>query len=159
MSGEGRVKRVLITRPANTTAYATDDAIGDVGGSAIIEFPGLVFPGTAFLVMSATLEYHVAAIPTSAAFRLELYNAAPAAIADNAAWSLIAGDRGKHVGTITFDTIVDRVDTLKIDMDKINKLVKAGSSQSLWGILVAAAGFTPAGNSEVLAVTLGGAPL
>jgi hypothetical protein len=159
MSGEGRSSRVTITRPANATPYTAEDAVGDVGGSAIMEFPGLLTPGTTFLVMSVMLEYHVAALPASAAFRLELYNASPTAIADNAAWDLGSADRTKHVGTIILDTLLDRVSTLKVDMDKINKLIPAGASRSLFAILVASAGFTPAGNSEVLAVTVSGAPL
>lgn len=154
MAGEGRGKRATTTRAANTTAYTAEDAVGDT-----LEFTGLLTPASTFLIMSASLEYDVAALPTSAAFRLELYNAAPTVVADNAAWSLVAGDRTKHVGTITFDTLLDRVASLKIDMDKINKLIIAGASRTLYGILVAHAGFTPAGNSEVLAVTLTGAPI
>ena len=154
MAGEGRGKRVTTTRAANTTAYTAEDAVGDT-----LEFTGLLTPASTFMIMSASLEYDVAALPASAAFRLELYNAAPTVVADNAAWSLVSADRAIHVGTITFDTLLDRVATLKVDMDKLNKMILAGDSRTLYGILVAHAGFTPAGNSEVLAVTLTGAPI
>jgi len=163
--GQGRSKSVTITRPANTTAYTAEDAIGDVSGSAIIEFPGLVAPGSLNMILSAYLEYDVAALPTGADFRLELYNDSPTAIADNAAWSLLSGDRTKHIGSIDFDTLVDRVATLKVDMDKLNKAFwigaagSTGGKRSLYGILVASGGFTPAGNSEVLVVTLTAAPI
>jgi hypothetical protein len=159
MSGEGRSKRITITRPANQTPYTAEDAVGDTSGSAILEFPGLVVPGQTFFIMSATIEYHVAALPSGCDFRLELYNASPGALADNAAWSLISGDRGKHLCSIDFDAPTDRVATLKAEADKINKLVDAGASRSLFGFLVAAGGFTPAANSEVLAITLAGAPI
>lgn len=159
MSGEGRGKRVTITRPGNATAYTAEDAVGDVSGSAILEFPGLLTPGTLNMILSATLEYHVAALPSGADFRLELYNASPTAIADNAAWDLVSGDRTKHLGSIDFDALSDKGSTLKIDMDKINKAFMAGGSRSLFAILVASGGFTPAGNSEVLVVTLTAAPI
>jgi len=154
MAGEGRGKRVTVTRGANATPYTAEDAVGDV-----LEFTGMLTPGSTFMLMSASLEYHVAALPASAAFRLELYNDVPTVVADNAAWSLVSAERAMHVGTITFDTLLDRVATLKVDMDKLNKMILGGDSRTLYGILVAHAGFTPAGNSEVLAVTLTGAPI
>lgn len=154
MAGEGRGKRVITTRDANTTAYTAEDAVG-----ATLEFTGMLTPGSTFMLMSATLEYDVATLPASAAFRLELYNDVPTVVADNAGWSLVSADRAMHVGTITFDTLLVRVATLKVDMDKLNKMILGGDSRSLYGILVAHAGFTPAGNSEVLAVTLTGAPI
>lgn len=166
MAGEGRFKRVTITRPANTTAYTAEDAVGDVGGSAILEFTNLLPPLGTFLLMSATLEYDVAALPSGCTFRLELYNASPTAIADNAAWDLVANDRALHIGSVTFGAPNDKGSTLKIDVDIINKLIVGGSgiaatksSRSLYGILIASGGFTPAGNSETLALTLAGAPI
>ena len=168
MSGKGRSQRVLITRSANTMVYGNNEAIGNAPAgqpSAAIdtrlEFTDLLTPNTTFLLMSLTLEYHVAAIPAGLVLKLELYNALPTAVADNAAWDFVAGDRGKHIGTIVLDAFTDEVATLKVDMDKINKLIKAGASRSLFAILTttAAGGFTPAGNSEVLALTLSGAPI
>lgn len=166
MSGEGRAQRILITRPANTTAYSASDGIGNApanqpSGAADcrLEFTKLLTPGVPFLIMSATLEYHVVALPVGFTATLELYNALPTAVADNAAWDFVSGDRGRHVGSINFGAPVDRGSTLKVELDSLNKAILTGATRSLFGILVTPAGFTPAGNSETLAVTLAGAPL
>jgi hypothetical protein len=152
----GRMQRVLITRPANATAYATDDAIGDVGGSAINLFNGLLSTGRPFMLVSAAIEYHVAAVPASSEFGLEFYKASPTAIADNAAWSLLAADAALHVGSLNMGAPVDRVGTLKVEVDNIFKMLPPIAGLGLYVILRAKAGFTPAGNSETLAITLGG---
>lgn len=149
-----RSSTVTITRPANADAYLTLDAIG--GASAILEFPGMVMPGQPFEIMSAAVRYDVAALPANCAFLLALYNASPTAIADNAAWSLVAGDRATFLGILDLSAPTDYGATLWAELNDRHKIVKAGASQSLFGILLAKAGFTPAGNSEVLAVTLAG---
>lgn len=159
MAGEGRALRKTITRPANTTAYSASDAVGDVSGSAIIEFPGLMTPGAANVLLSAQLEYDVAALPVGCTFTVELYNASPTAIIDNGAWDLAGSDRAKHVGSISFGAPADRGSTLKGELDIINKSLIGGATRSLFAIIVTPAGFTPAGNSEVLALTLATAPL
>jgi hypothetical protein len=159
MSGQARCKTVTFTRPANATAYTTLDAIGDTGGSAILQFPDMAAPGQVFEIISAAVRYDVAAVPASCAFLLALYNASPTAIADNAAWSLVAGDRTKFVGMIDLGAPTAYVATLRAEVDDRRKHVLGSASRSLYGILLAKAGFTPAGNSEVLAVTLSGYPV
>jgi hypothetical protein len=162
MSGEGRSQRILITRPANATPYTAEDGIGDTTGSAIMQFTDLLSPGQTFLLMSAHLEYHVAAVPAGCTFRLELFNASPTAIADNGPWNIAAGDRAKHIGTVTLGAPVAKGGTpaaLTVDVDIINKMIKAGATRTLFVVPVASGGFTPAGNSETLALTLSGAPI
>jgi hypothetical protein len=124
------------------------------GGDCRINLSSLITPGVPFMVVSAAVEYHVAALPVGMTVALELFNEQPAALADNAAWAFPAGDRGKHIGSISLGAPVDRGATLKVEVDNINKLILPGAA--LWGILLASAGFIPAGNSEVLAVTLAG---
>lgn len=166
-AGEGRALRKVITRPANVTPYGASDAVGDMSGSAIIEFRGLLTPGVPSLLMSAQLEYHVATLPVGCTFTVELYAASPTAIIDNNLWDLAGADRALHIGSINIGAPADRGSTLKAELDLINKVLRPGAggaanaplARSLFAIIVTPAGFTPAANSETLALTLATAPL
>ena len=98
-----------------------------------------------FVIYGASLEIDVAAIPTGmAGFRLHLYDAAPTAIADNAAYDLPSGDRAKYIGYLTFLTPVDLVSTLwaKDDGERLGGRLATGSV-ALYGILETLGGYTP----------------
>ncbi len=153
---------VTITRPANTTAYAGGDAVGvaDTGtaanaGSAILEFAGIgngIQNGHA-RITSSDLRINLDAVPAGmTSFTLHLYNEAPAAILDNAAWRLVAADRTKYLGRLAVGTPAGAGEALWVSADALNKHVKLASA-SLFGVLVTAGGYTPS-SAEVLAITL-----
>lgn len=84
-----------------------------------------------------------AAIPAGmSTFRLHLYNAAPTAIADNAAYNLPAGDRAKYLGYISLSTPVDLGATLWAQDDNINFSGKLAAT-SLYGILQTVGAYAP----------------
>jgi hypothetical protein len=140
----------LITRPANTTAYTANDAVGTTD-SAIITMPNMGPAGGFIQIQSIRLLNHVAAVPSGmAGFRLHFYSAAPAAIADNAAWDLVAGDRAAYLDYIDLPTPVDMGSTLFTKADWPGSLLKlANGSTSLFAVLVTLGGFTPSANSTV----------
>jgi hypothetical protein len=145
---------VIITRPANVTAYTAGDVIGDVNGSAILEFKNMGEAGREIIITSVEVEADVAAIPAGMTFfNVRLYNASPTAIADNAAWDLPAGDRGKYLGRIQTNTVVDEGTTLFVDTDQVNKQVRLLTT-SLFVQLQTVGGFTPSANSTVKRLTL-----
>ena len=153
-SSVGYKAAVSITRPANTTAYTAGDALG--AAAAAITFPSMgPSAGGEVMITSASLEADVTSIPAGMTyFTLYLYNVTPpSAYADNAAWDLPSGDRASFLGSINLQTPVDLGSTLYIEVNGINKQITLASG-SLFGYLVTAAGFTPAGNSEVYKVTL-----
>lgn len=147
----GYQSEAQLTRPNNATAYGALDAIGapdatdgTAAGSAILEFTNIAPRGGGLILLNG-IDHTIydSAIPsTMAAHRLHLYNAAPAAILDNATWSLVAGDRSKYLGFIDIPTTVDYVATLFVQDDSIRKQVRALTS-SLWGVLITVPGFTP----------------
>ncbi len=144
--------KVSITRPANTTAYTANDCLG--AAAAAITFTAGAAAGE-YLITSVELEVDVTAVPSGmAGFNLQLYNVTPpSALADNAAFDLPAGDRASYLGSIALSTPVDMGSTLYCNNDNINKQVTLASA-SLFAYLVTVGAFTPAGNSEVYAVTL-----
>ena len=95
-------------------------------------------------IIITSVEFEVDAAASSiAGCNLRLYNAAPTAIADNAAWDLVSGDRGKYLGKISLATPTDEGSTLFSDNDQINKQIKLTDS-NLYVILQTTTGYTPA---------------
>lgn len=137
---------VIITRPTDTNAYLAGDVIGDTSGSAIFTFANMCrASGGEIIITSVEFELDVATSGIGPV-NLRLYNASPAAIADNAAWDLVAGDRGKYLGKINLTTPIDEGNTLFCDNDGINKQVTMLSG-NLYVELQTVAGFTPASAS------------
>lgn len=146
--GGAALPSVTITRPNDTTAYTAGDVVG--AASAILEFQNAGPAGAVLLITEAQLAINVSALPSGmTTFRLHLYNAAPTAIADNAAWDLVAGDRAAYLGYIDIEQMVDVGSTLFVQSDKttnasLPKQVKlAAGVTSLYGLLVTHGGYTP----------------
>lgn len=141
---KGHSTTVTITRPSNTDAYLAGDVIGDTGGSAIHTFANMARAAGEIKVSSVELEIDIDAVPAGmTGFTLRFYNASPTAIADNAAWDLVSGDRGKYLGKITLGTPLDEGSTLFIDNDGLTKRLTL-TSTSLYVVMQTVAGFTPA---------------
>jgi hypothetical protein len=139
----GHSATVTITRPSNTDAYLAGDVIGDTNGSAIFTFPNMARAAGDVIITSIEVEIDASSIPSGmTGFNVRLYNASPTAIADNAAWDLPAGDRGKYLGKIAVNTPVDEGSTLFSDNDQLNKQVTL-TSTSLYVELQTLSGFTP----------------
>ncbi len=139
-----------ITRPANATPYTALDVVGGA-----LTFTGLARAASQIMITSASLEYDVTALPANMAnMRLYLYNVTPpSAIADNSPWDFASGDRASFLGFFDLGTLVDLGSTLFVEVNGINKQITAASA-NVFGYLVTTIGWTPAGNSEVLVLTL-----
>lgn len=151
---DGRCYRFAgtITRPANTTAYATGDAIGDTGGSAIITLSNIGPSGGFIQIQSIRLLIYSGTLPTPmTGLRLHLYQTSPTAIADNAAWDLVSGDRSTYLDFIDLPMPTDMGSTLFTKADYPGSLLKlADGYTSLFGILQTVSGATFAENSTVV---------
>lgn len=131
-----------LTRAATNTPYTAKDVVG-TDPATNIEFANFGISGQKFIITSATMLCGVNAVPSGmGAFRLHLFTSAPTAIADNAAFNLIAADRSKYLGYIEFDTPEDMGDTLwsqKENMTKNGQLI----TTSLFGQLETVGAWTP----------------
>lgn len=146
------VSSATVTRPANTDAYTALDVVGPT--AAAITFANVAPEGTTDIVIdSVELEYRAGSGVTGA-FALALYTVTPpSALADNAAYDLAAGDRASFAGKKGIGTIADEGATGYARSDNLGWRVRLAST-SLYGYLQTVAGFTPAGNSEVVKITL-----
>jgi len=150
---DGRAYRTTatITRPSNTTAYTAGDVVGDTGGSAIISLTA-AGPSAGFVIIqSVSLVFSDSAVPSGmGAFRLHLYSASPTAIADNAVFDLVSGDRAIYMGFVDLPTPVDFGSSLYTQTDYPGRLIKLGTaSTTLFVELETRAAYTPVSASTV----------
>jgi hypothetical protein len=139
------ISKVAVTRPNNSTAYAALDALG-TDPASVIEFSNIAPTGGGTIVLLyASLMINVSSGGLSQT-RLHLYNSAPTAIADNAAFNLPSGDRAKYLGFITLGAPIDLGDTMFAEDDLLRKTVTATSS-SVFAIAETSAVFTPVANT------------
>lgn len=117
-----------ITRPSNTTAYTAGDVVGDTGGSAIITLTNAGPKGGYALIQSVSLVFSDSSVPSGmASFRVHFYNASPTAIADNAAFDLVSGERSSYLGYVDLATPQDFGSTLYTQVDYPGRMVKFAS--------------------------------
>jgi hypothetical protein len=143
---------ITFTRPANTTDYTAGDVVGvaDVSvaanaGSAIHALTDAGPVGGEILITGCDLYIHAGtALTDGTTYRLELYDASPTAILDNAAYDLVAGDRTKHLCSIDIAAPTDKGATLVSQNNQLQQQVQlATGSSTLYALLVDVGGSTP----------------
>lgn len=148
-----------ITRPADTTAYASGDLVANsttAGSVTPFSFTNAVrFPGGSVRIERCRIQKSGTST-SNAAFRVHIYSATPASIAngDNGAWSTsIAG----YVGA--FDVTLDRAFTngaegAGLSLTSTPMTCKAaGSAVTLFALLEARGSYTPA-SAETFTILL-----
>jgi len=140
-----------ITRPSNTTAYSAGDVVGDTGGSAILSMTAAGPSGGFVLVQSVSLVFSDSTVPSGmGAFRIHMYSASPTAIADNAAFDLVSGDRDTYMGYIDMPAPLDLGSTIYTQTDYSGRLIKlAAASTTLFAEIETRGAYTPVSASTV----------
>jgi len=150
---DGRAYRITttITRPSNTTAYTANDVVGDTGGSAIITLSGFGPSGGFVLIQSMSLVFSDSVVPAGmGAFRVHFYSASPTAIADNAPFDLVSGDRANYMGYVELPTPQDLGSTLYTQIDYPGRLVKlAAANTTCYAEIETRGAYTPVSASTV----------
>lgn len=151
VDGKAYRTTVSITRPSNTTAYTAGDVVGDTSGSAILTFTGAGPSGGFIILQSVSLVFSDSVVPSGmGAFRLHLYSATPTAIADNAAFDLVSGERANYMGYVDLPAPQDLGSSLYTQIDYPGRLVKlAAASTSLFAELETRGAYTPVSASTI----------
>ena len=143
------------TRPSNATLYTVNDVVSTTAG-AVMEFTNVVrAPGGTGIIHTITLTKSDDDA-TGAAFDLYLFNAAPAAVADNAAFALSAAERLTVLALVPFVAANARASGTGNEWSVTDlhlPFVCASASRSLYGMLVARGAYTPA-SAEVFGARL-----
>jgi len=151
VDGKAYRTTATITRPSNTTAYTAGDVVGDTGGSAIISLTSAGPTAGFVIIQSISLVFSDSTVPSGmGAFRVHLYSASPTAIADNAAFDLVSGDRATYMGYIDLPTPADFGSSLYSQTDYPGRLIKlAAASTTLYAELETRGAYTPVSASTV----------
>ena len=151
VDGKAYRTTVTITRPSNTTAYTAGDVVGDTGGSAILTFTNAGPSGGFVIVQSVSLVFSDSSVPSGmGAFRLHLYSAIPTAIADNAVFDLVSGERSTYMGYIDLSTPLDFGSSLYTQVDYPGRLIElAAASTTLYAELETRGAYTPVSASTI----------
>lgn len=158
VDGKGYRATVLVTRPSNTTAYASGDVIGvaDGGtpanpGSAIHTLTSMGPSGGYVLIQSAALIFSDSTVISGmGGFRVHLYSSEPTAILDNAAFDLLSADHAKYMGYFDLPTPVDLGSTIYSQVDSIGRQVKlATASTTIYAEIETRGAYTPASASTI----------
>jgi len=152
VDGKAYRAAVTITRPSNTTAYTAGDVVGDTGGSAIITLSSIGPSAGHVIIQSVSLLFSDSSVPSGmASFRVHFYSASPTAIADNAVFDLVSGERANYLGYVDLPTPGDLGSSLYTQTDYCGRLVKLGAaSTSLFAEIETRGAYTPASASTVL---------
>lgn len=149
VDGKAYSTSTTITRPSDTTAYTAGDVTGDTGGSAIITLSNVGPDGGYIIIQSVSLVFSNSSVPSGmGAFRLHLYVDTPTAIADNAAFDLVSGDRSSYVGYVDLSSPLDLGSTLYTQTDYPGRLIKLAST-TLYAELQTINAYTPVSASTI----------
>ena len=151
VDGKAYRTTATITRPSNTTAYTAGDVVGDTGGSAIISLTAAGPTAGFVIVQSISLVFSDSTVPAGmGAFRVHMYSASPTAIADNAAFDLLSGERATYMGFIDMPAPQDFGSSLYTQVDYPGRLVKlAAASTTLFVQIETRGAYTPLSASTV----------
>lgn len=150
---DGKAYRVTttITRPSNTTAYTAGDVVGSTNGSAILTLSGIGPSGGYVLVQSAALIFSDSTVPAGmGAFRVHVYSTSPTAIADNAPFDLVSGDRASYMGYVDLSAPQDLGSTIYTQVDYPGRLLKlAAASNTFFVEIETRNAYTPVSASTI----------
>lgn len=151
VDGKTYSSTTTITRPSNTTAYTVGAVVGDTNGSAILTFANAGPSGGFVLVQSVSLVFSDSSVPAGMGqFRLHLYNVTPTAIADNATFNLLSGERNSYLGFIDITTPQDFGNSLYTQVDYPGRLVKLNTGSTLlFAELETRSAYTPVSASTI----------
>lgn len=149
VDGKAYRSTVTVTRPSNTTPYTAGDVVGSTSGSAILTLSNIGPSGGYILVQSAALLFSDTSVPSGmGGFRIHFYNAVPTAIADNAVFDLVSGDRASYMGYIDLATPQDLGSTVYSQVDYTGRQIKlAAASTALYAVIETRGAYTPASAS------------
>lgn len=105
VDGRSGSPAVTFSRPSDTTPYGASDVIGSAS-TANLEAPSAGASGALIRIESASVLVNATSVPSGLmTFRIHVWDSAPTAIADNAAFSTQAADRSKYCGHIDMAAI------------------------------------------------------
>jgi hypothetical protein len=133
------------TRPSDTTTYAAGDVVGPTGGAANQTFANVAAAGYGGMITDV-----VVAMSTAQSLKLEaelwLFDTAPTAVADNAAFNPSDGENDTVIARIPISSADGAIGGANYMYHVKNQNIAfhpAGSGTSIYGVLVARNAYIP----------------
>lgn len=143
---------------AGVGAHTALDVVSTEAGE-ILEFSTGLPAGSGGIVLSSLVTLNQNAVFSGGAgYTLHLYNAAPTAISDNAAYTLAAADLAKYIGNIAITPLVAFGDNCASHDIGHNMDFKLAADTKIYGILVCNGGETTI-DAKTITINLGIAAL
>lgn len=146
--GNTRVVSAAFARPADTTAYAANDAVSDSTSAPTaltFERAARVAGGGGYITKARLVTDQSTNV---AQFRLWLFSASPTAINDNTAYTYLWADRAILLGSIDLGPLTTEgsgsTAASGLSADGRLAFVASQATQSLFGLLETKTAFTPA---------------
>lgn len=150
VNGFTNITSAEFARPANTTAYSAMDAVSnDTAAPSPISFENAArMAGGSGYITKAKISTSVST--NNIRYRLNLYSAAPAAIADNALFTRLWADRAILVGWIDFDgmTTEGTGSNAAVSITSSVRLPYRCAGTTLFGLLETRDAFTPTSGQQ-----------
>lgn len=144
-----RTFAMTVTRPANTTAYAAGDVIGDVS-AALTKFVNVAkAAGYGVYVKAVRIQTTDTGL-AGKTIKLHFYNNSVTAISDNDAFAIVDANYSKRDGSTTVTMGTGNV--AKVGMNNYVDLPLNPVGRDVHCVLETTEGFTPSGNSTLLYV-------
>jgi hypothetical protein len=143
--GSMAVVSATFTRPNDTNAYSANDTVGPTV-AAVMTFAnvGRVVAGTGYITNVRLVKS--TNVTSNATFRFWLYQTAPAAIADNAPFTLLYANRAIRLGYVDLPCTTEGAgsDSASCFLANVNlKFACAAGSRDLYGVLETKQAYAP----------------
>lgn len=150
VTGYTNITSAEFTRPANATAYSAMDSVAnDVAAPLPISFENSArVAGGSGYVTKAKISTNVST--NNVRYRLNLYSAAPVAVADNALFTRLWAERANLVGWIDFDgmTTEGAGSNAAVSITSSVRLPYKCAGTALFGLLETRDAFTPTSGQQ-----------
>lgn len=159
VGGKAVLTSALLTRPADTVAYAALDTLANsTSAPVVLTFAGMArIAGGSGRIAKARMETNQSS--NVARFRLHLFSVAPTALNDNVPYTLLWANRDKRVGTLDFPAAVTEgtgSDAARAHVfDARIDYVCAAADTALYGLLETLDAFTPASAQQIYLELIG----
>lgn len=148
VTGYTGITSVSLTRPVNVTAYSTMDSIAEAVPAPLQFTNAARVTGGSGYVTKAKIQTNL--YTNNVRYRLNLYSAAPGAIADNALFTRLWVDRANLIGWIDFDgmTTEGTGSDSAVSITSSIRLPFKCDGTTLFGLLETRDAFTPASGQQ-----------
>jgi hypothetical protein len=141
-----RINASVLTRPANTTAYAAGDVVG-TASTGVLTLNGAAKSNSGGgRILGVRLNKSGTTV-TNATFTVHFYNTAPTAVADNAAWDSLYAEAEYYIGSTALTLMTAGGAGGGFTSLVVNPPLwyqTASGSKALYAVITAAAAYTPA---------------